>query len=112
MENGADAVYIGGKVFSARAGAENFSDEEAEKAMDYGHLRGVKTYVTMNTLMEEKDLYPALRQAEKYRIMGADALIIQDLGLGRLIRNELPDMPIHLSTQAGTYDPEGGAAAA
>ena len=61
VENGADAVYIGGKVFSARAGAENFSDEEAEKAMDYGHLRGVKTYVTMNTLMEEKDLYPALR---------------------------------------------------
>lgn len=111
VENGADAVYIGGKVFSARAGAENFSDEEAEKAMDYGHLRGVKTYVTMNTLMEEKDLYPALRQAEKYRIMGADALIIQDLGLGRLIRNELPDMPIHLSTQAGACDPEGVAAA-
>lgn len=79
--------------------------------MDYGHLRGVKTYVTMNTLMEEKDLYPALRQAEKYRIMGADALIIQDLGLGRLIRNELPDMPIHLSTQAGACDPEGVAAA-
>lgn len=57
-------------------------------------------------------MYPALRQAEKYRIMGADALIIQDLGLGRLIRNKLPDMPIHLSTQAGASDPEGVAAAA
>lgn len=76
--------------------------------MDYGHLRGVKTYVTMNTLMEEKDLYPALRQAEKYRIMGADALIIQDLGLGRLIRNELPDMPIHLSNPGGSLRSGGG----
>lgn len=112
VENGADAVYIGGKVFSARAGAENFSDNEAEQAIDYGHLRGVKTYVTMNTLMEEADLLPALRQAEKYRVMGADALIIQDLGLGRLIKKELPDMPIHLSTQAGAYDPDGVLAAA
>ena len=65
-ENGADAVYIGGKSFSARAGAENFTDEEAERAADYGHLRGVKTYVTMNTLLEESELEAALRQAEKY----------------------------------------------
>ena len=52
VENGADAIYIGGKNFSARAGAQNFSDEEAEEAIDYGHLRNVRTYVAMNTLMD------------------------------------------------------------
>ncbi len=111
-ENGADAVYIGGKSFSARAGAENFTDEEAERAADYGHLRGVKTYVTMNTLLEESELEAALRQAEKYRRMGIDGIIIQDLGLGRLVRETMPDMPIHLSTQAGVYDADGAVAAA
>lgn len=59
VENGADAVYIGGKNFSARAGAQNFSDEEAEEAIDYGHLRNVRTYVAMNTLMDDSDLKPA-----------------------------------------------------
>ena len=102
VENGADAVYIGGKNFSARAGAQNFSDEEAEEAIDYGHLRNVRTYVAMNTLMDDSDLKPAYEQARRYYEMGADALIIQDLGLGRILKKYLPDMPLHLSTQAAT----------
>lgn len=112
VENGADAVYIGGKNFSARNNAQNFSDEEAEEAIDYGHLRDVKTYVAMNTLMEDGDLHEAYRQAARYFEMGADALIIQDLGLGRILRRYLPEMPLHLSTQAGVCDAAGVRAAA
>lgn len=111
VENGADAVYIGGKNFSARAGAQNFSDEEAEEAIDYGHLRNVRTYVAMNTLMDDSDLKPAYEQARRYYEMGADALIIQDLGLGRILKKYLPDMPLHLSTQAGVCDGQGVSAA-
>ena len=112
VENGADAIYIGGKEFSARANAENFSDAEAEKAIDYGHLRGVKTYVAMNTLFRDYELGAALEQARKYCAMGADALIIQDLGLGNMIRQEMPELPLHLSTQAGVCDRRGAEAAA
>ena len=112
VENGADAVYVGGKAFSARAGARNFTDEEMERAVDYGHLRGVKTYVTMNVLLEEDELAPALKQAERYARMGVDALIIQDLGFGRLVRDNLPALPIHLSTQDGVCDAASARAAA
>ena len=105
-------VYIGGENFSARAGAQNFSDEEAEEAIDYGHLRNVRTYVAMNTLMDDSDLEPAYKQARRYFEMGADALIIQDLGLGRILKKYLPDMPLHLSTQAGVCDGQGVSAAA
>ena len=112
VENGADAIYIGGKNFSARAGAQNFSDEEAEEAIDYGHLRNVRTYVAMNTLMDDSDLKPAYEQARRYYEMGADALIIQDLGLGRILKKYLPDMPLHLSTQAGVCNGQGVSAAA
>ena len=107
VENGADAVYVGGKSFNARMNAGNFSDEELARAVDYAHLRNVKTYVTMNTLLTDEELAPALRQAQSYARMGVDALIIQDLGLGLVLRENLPDLPLHLSTQAGVYDAAG-----
>lgn len=112
VENGADAIYIGGKNYSARNNAENFSDEEAEEAVDYGHLKNVKTYVAMNTLLFDDELKGAFDQACRYYEMGVDALIIQDLGLGRVLKNYLPDMPLHLSTQAGVRDVAGVYAAA
>lgn len=111
VENGADAVYIGAKSFSARNRAENFSPEEAERAMDYGHLRGVKTYVAMNTLLSDEEIEKAVAQAEVYRRMGVDAIIIQDLGLGAALQREMPDLPLHLSTQAGIFDARGVMAA-
>ncbi len=108
---GADAVYLGGSLFNARIGAGNFTLDEMKEALDYGHLRGVKTYVTMNTLMDDKDLPQALKYASRLYEMGVDALIIQDFGLGKVIRDALPDFEIHLSTQATVYSPEGVKAA-
>lgn len=112
VENGADAVYVGGKNFNARMNAENFYIKELEQAIDYGHLRNVKTYITMNTLLEEHELEPALYQAAEYYKIGADGVIIQDIGLGLLIKENIPSLPIHLSTQAGVYNARGVMAAA
>lgn len=81
VENGADAVYLGGKMYSARASAANFSSEELQAALDYCHIRGVKVYVSVNTLLRDDELDGALMYlADLYR-WGADAVIVQDLGL-------------------------------
>jgi len=96
--NGCDAIYIGGKAFSARKNAENFDDVGLEAAIDYAHLRGVKVYVAVNTLYKDSEL-PALAQfcAQAYRF-GADALIVQDIGAAELIQKEF-EIDIHASTQ-------------
>ena len=107
VENGADAVYFGGKGFNAREFADNFGKSEMERSISYAHKKGVKTYMTLNTLVKESELTEALKQAEEGASSGADAFIIQDLGLAALLRKELPEMPLHLSTQATVYDPEG-----
>lgn len=108
---GADAIYLGGSLFNARIGAGNFTLEEMKEAVDFGHLRGVKTFVTLNTLMDDKDLPQALKYASKLYEIGVDALIIQDFGLGKVIRDALPDFELHLSTQATVYNAEGVKAA-
>lgn len=107
VENGADAVYFGGKGFNAREFADNFGKSEMERSISYAHKKGVKTYMTLNTLVKESELTEALKQAEEGASSGADAFIIQDLGLAALLRKELPEVPLHLSTQATVYDPEG-----
>lgn len=111
VENGADAVYLGGTAFNARMSAENFDMEKMEKAVDFCHLRGVKVYVTINTLMRDEQLIKGLKYALNMWEIGVDALIIQDLGFGELIRENIPNMELHLSTQ-GTIYGEGGANAA
>ena len=111
-EAGADAVYLGGKLFNARINASNFDDEEMRYAVDYAHLRGVKVNVTMNTLLKDEELPEALAYAAKLCEMGVDALIVQDLGLASLLRKALPDLPLHLSTQGTVYDEAGVRAAA
>ena len=108
---GADAIYLGGSLFNARIGAGNFTLEEMKEALDYGHLRGVRIYVTLNTLMNDDDIPKALKYASKLYELGVDALIIQDFGLGEAIRTALPDFELHLSTQATIYSPEGVTAA-
>lgn len=108
---GCDAVYLGGSLFNARIGAGNFTLDEIKEALDYGHLRGVRTFVTMNTLMDDKDIPRAVKFASQLYEMGVDALIIQDYGLGYAIREAVPGIELHLSTQATISSPEGVIAA-
>ena len=92
IEAGADAVYIGGRLFNARIEAGNFSDEELKEAIDYAHLRGVKVYITLNTLIFDDELEEALYYGRQMHRYSADALIVQDLGLAKLIKENLPNM--------------------
>ena len=112
VENGADAVYMGGRFLNARQAAEGFSDEEIEKAVEYAHLRGVKVYVTMNTLVSDGELEEGADYAEFLYEAGVDGVIIQDLGLGHIIRERIPDLEMHLSTQATAVGPVAASSAA
>ncbi len=107
VENGADAVYMGGKLFNARQNAQNFSDEELLEAIQYAHVRGVNVYITLNTLISDSEMPEVLRYAKSAYKAGADALIVQDIGLADLLRKEMPDMPLHFSTQGSIYNIEG-----
>ena len=104
---GADAVYVGGARFSARKNAQNFSDDELVRAVDYCHLRGVKLYLCCNTLMKENELDDVMDFVRYAYAIGVDALIVQDLGLISRVRRELPDFPLHASTQMTTVDSFG-----
>jgi len=97
---GADAVYMGGKSFGLRAFSDNFTDEELREAVAFTHQQGKKAYITVNIFPHNEDL-PALPDYIRYiRDIGADAVIISDLGVFRIIREVAPDLPIHISTQA------------
>ena len=89
VENGADAVYLGGRLFNARMNAGNFDDETMQQAIDYAHQHGVAVHVTLNTLLREEELPEALKYAAFLYAAGVDALIIQDLGLAKLIHQFL-----------------------
>ena len=104
VNNGADAVYMGGSLFNARINAENFKEDTLADAIDFAHERGVKVYITLNTLIRDSELERAFRYACRLYEMGADALILQDMGLARLIHKYLPDFPMHLSTQGTVYN--------
>lgn len=99
VNNGADAVYLGGKKFGARKFASNFDNEEMIKAIKYCHLYGVKIYVTVNTLIYDEEIEDALNYLEFLYINGVDAVIMQDLGLITLARKKFPNLEIHASTQ-------------
>ncbi|VVB85164.1 Peptidase family U32 [uncultured archaeon] len=107
VENGADAVYFGGTAFSARQYAPNFTREELEWAVDYAHVRGVKAYVTMNTLIKDSELEEACEYLQFLCNAGADAVIVQDTGILRLLREQLPELPVHASTQMTIHNIEG-----
>ena len=108
VQNGADAVYLGWGEFNARRGAKNFNDQEFADALVYCHARGVKVFLTMNTLLTDRELPAALKTATEACRLGIDALIIQDWGLFDLLRKALPDLPLHASTQMSVFT-SGGA---
>ena len=107
VQNGADAVYFGSSSFSARAFANNFDKDDLIKAIEYAKLRGVKTHLTLNTLLKNSELKDALLLAKYAYESGIDALIVQDLGLISLLQKELPDLPLHASTQMTIHNLEG-----
>ncbi|MDO4869186.1 MAG: U32 family peptidase [Bacillota bacterium] len=104
INNGADAVYLGGALFNARMKADNFGSGDMRGAIDFAHERKVKVYVTLNTLIKDRELPKAFAYAAELWNMGADGLIIQDAGIARLIHNYLPGMHMHLSTQGTVYN--------
>ena len=107
VEAGADAVYVGGLRFGARAFAKNFDIDELRRAVNYCHLFSVKLYVTVNTLIFDKEMAEALEYcAELYRI-GVDAVICQDLGLISALRSAIPSLEIHASTQMSVHNTPG-----
>ena len=105
VRSGADAVYLGAKDFSARRNAENFSTEELSKVVKYCHIRGVKVYLTLNILIKDNEFIEALDLALKAYHAGIDGIIIQDLGLARVLHKELPELPLHASTQMSIHSP-------
>ena len=107
INSGANAVYLGGNKFSARAYASNFDNEEMKKAVDYCHSYNVKIYVALNTLIKEKEIKEALKYVGYLYEIGVDALIIQDLGLFKKIVEEYPDFEMHASTQMTVHNGEG-----
>src|SRR6266516_2261756 len=99
VENGADAIYFGLEKFNARMRAHNFTEADLPKLMGYLHRRGVKGYVTFNTLVFANELPEAEHHLRAIIAAGVDAAIVQDIGICRLIRQLSPDFPIHASTQ-------------
>ena len=107
VQNGADAVYFGASSFGARAFAENFDDVELNNAINYAKLRGVKTHLTLNTLIKENEFEDAYNLAKKAYEYGIDAIIVQDIGLAIKLIHDFPDIEIHASTQMTTHNLEG-----
>ncbi|GAA0177450.1 U32 family peptidase [Clostridium sediminicola] len=105
--NGADAIYLGGKKFSARAYASNFDEEKLKEAVDYCHIYGVKMYVTVNTLIKDNEIDEAIEFIGFLHSINVDAIIIQDTGLAYLVRNIYPNLSIHASTQMTIHNNEG-----
>lgn len=104
VKAGADAVYLGGKVFNARNFAENFTDKDLEDLVKNAHLAGVKVYITLNTLIKEKEISEAMDYANYLNSINIDAVIVQDWGLMMLISKYIPDLTIHGSTQMTICD--------
>lgn len=99
VQSGADAVYLGGAAFNARQSADNFTTLELKKWVDYCHLFGVKVYVTVNTLIKEREIESLAFYAKELNRAGVDAVIVQDMGAVSVIRSVAPDLPVHASTQ-------------
>lgn len=99
VQNGANAVYLGGKLFNARKNASNFDEKEMMEAVSYAHLRGVKVYVTVNILLDDDEMEKAIDYVRFLYNIDVDALIVQDLGFAALVRRIFPSMELHASTQ-------------
>jgi putative protease len=107
IESGADAVYVGGSMFGARAYANNFTEEELLAAIDFAHLRGVKVYLTVNTLIKNSEFSKLYDYLLPYYKRGLDAVIVQDLGVVKAIHEYFPSMELHTSTQMTVTGADG-----
>lgn len=107
LVSGADAVYLGGRLFNARMTAKNFDDADMAAAVRACHMRGAKLYVTLNTLVGDRLLPRAVEYAARLRMLGVDALIVADMGLAAILASALPDLELHASTQASCHSADG-----
>ena len=107
VQNGADAVYLGYGNFNARRNAKNFSEEEFAQAVSYCHLRGCRLYLTLNTLVTDREMEGAAQCAAQASALGVDAVLVQDLGILRMLRQAAPDLPVHASTQMTVHNLDG-----
>lgn len=112
VQAGADAVYLGAGHFNARRGADNFTFDDLAQACDYAHLRGVRIYLTLNTIVLPSEVEDALELARQAYRCGVDAFIVQDIGISLELRRILPDCEVHVSTQMNTHTEDGIQAAA
>ncbi len=103
VQSGADAVYMGFGAFNARRSAKNFTDEDFASAVRYFHLRGVRVFLTLNTLVTDRELPQAAESLRNASRMGVDAVLVQDWGLLTLAQEIVPDLPIHASTQMSLF---------
>ena len=107
VESGANAVYLAGSMFGARAYANNFDEDGLRWAIRFAHLRGVLINVTVNTIVSDEEI-PAVRDYLRFLYeAGADAILVQDLGVAKLARETVPDLPLHSSTQMTVHSLEG-----
>ena len=107
VESGADAVYIGGNKFNARAFADNLSEEMLKEAVEYAHIRGVKIYVTVNILILQKELEEVMEYINYLYNLYVDVVIVQDIGLVMMIKKLLPNFEVHCSTQMAIHNTDG-----
>ena len=107
VQNGADAVYFGAELFSARANAKNFSLAELEEIIKYCKLRNVKTHLALNTLITDDEYLKAFEIAKHAYMCGLDAIIVQDLGFAKTIIKSFPSLEVHASTQMSVHNLEG-----
>lgn len=107
IQNGANSVYFGANLFSARAFASNFDLDELKNAIQYARIRGVKTNLTLNTLIKNDEFEDAFNLAKKAYEFGIDAIIVQDLGLAKMLIKSFPDLAIHASTQMSVHNLQG-----
>ena len=107
VQSGAGAVYLGFGDYNARRNAKNFTPEQFAETVEYCHVRGVKVYLTLNTLLSDAELPGAAEQVRFASDAGADAVLVQDLGVLDLVRRTAPDLPIHASTQMSVMNLDG-----
>ncbi len=107
VQSGADAIYLSGKGFGARSFADNFDSDEIEKAVDYCHLRDVKVYVTVNTLVADDEFDELCQYLRFLNKIGTDGIIVQDMGVAKIAAEIVPSLPLHASTQMTVHNAEG-----
>ncbi len=107
VQSGADAIYLGGHKFGARHSADNFSPDELKEAVEYCHLYGVDVHITVNTLIKEKEIKDLAEYIKFLAQTGVDAILVQDIGVGEIIKKVCPQMPLHASTQMTVTSIEG-----